>query len=106
MAKSVNEEWLDAMLRHQIGLLRLSGSISKRSIEILNSSDKKAKQEILLAVEEILDFDGIPGQSRTDRKLAALLVSLLAERGGASGIGAVNPFGNASLEAKRRITKP
>ena len=44
--KNVNEEWLDAIIRHQIGLLRVSGRIRKRIQEILDATETDIAQQI------------------------------------------------------------
>ncbi len=40
MPKTANEEFFDAMLRHQIGLTRLSGSIRNEILRILDATEK------------------------------------------------------------------
>lgn len=42
----INEQWLDAMIRHQIGLLRLSGSIRNRILKLLDETERDVKAEI------------------------------------------------------------
>lgn len=46
MAKSVNQELLDAMVRHQTYLLRYSSHIRNRITEILNSSEQDLAEKI------------------------------------------------------------
>jgi len=43
---NVNEEFFDAVIRHQIGLLRVSGSIQKEIIDILDATEKDISEQI------------------------------------------------------------
>lgn len=42
----VNEEWLDAMIRHQIGLLRLSGKIRNDILALLDATEADIARQI------------------------------------------------------------
>ncbi|AAT69538.1 minor head protein-like [Alphaproteobacteria phage PhiJL001] len=46
MPDNVNEEWLDAMIRHQIGLLRVSGRVRQRIFEILDATERDIADQI------------------------------------------------------------
>ncbi len=46
MAQTYNEALLDAMIRHQTGLLRFSGSVRNRIWELLDATEKDLKAEI------------------------------------------------------------
>lgn len=46
MPDNVNEEWFDAMIRHQIGLLRVSGRIRRRIQEVLDATERDITDQI------------------------------------------------------------
>lgn len=46
MPDNVNEAWFDAIVRHQIGLLRVSGRIRKEMLEILDATERDIQQQI------------------------------------------------------------
>lgn len=43
---TANEQWQDALLRHQIGLLRLNGTLRKQIIDLLNSVELELSDRI------------------------------------------------------------
>lgn len=53
MAKSINEEWFDALVRHQIHLLRVNGTVRNKIIKLLNKSDIDIQGKILSRLENI-----------------------------------------------------
>jgi len=52
MALSANEQFFDAMVRHQIALTRLSGSIRNDVFGLLNETEKDLVQQILRRVKD------------------------------------------------------
>lgn len=46
MPQQTNEEWLDALIRHQIGLMRLSGSVRNQIIELLDATEGDIREQI------------------------------------------------------------
>lgn len=59
---TVNEDFLDALIRHQIGLMRLSGSIRNRILKILDATEKDLRREI--ARRATLNRDGTLSAAR------------------------------------------
>ena len=59
---TVNEDFLDALIRHQIGLMRLSGSIRNRILKILDATEKDLRREI--AKRATLNRDGTLSAAR------------------------------------------
>ena len=53
--KDANEAFLDALIRHQIGLLRVGGSINKDIIAILNATEKQIAKEIRTRLSKVQD---------------------------------------------------
>lgn len=64
---SANDDLFDALVRHQIGLMRLSGSIRNRAIEILDATER----DIARQIRERLQRD-LPSDTISARRLAAL----------------------------------
>ena len=56
---TANEEFLDALLRHQIGLMRLSGSVRNQIIEILDRTERDLKDQIARRMRRGLPSDNI-----------------------------------------------
>lgn len=56
---TANEEFLDALIRHQIGLMRLSGSIRNEIIEILDRTERDLKDQIARRMRRGLPSDNI-----------------------------------------------
>lgn len=85
MPQTLNEEFRDALVRHQIGLLRLSGSVRNRVIALLDASE----DDIQLRIERVLSriATGQPVDLRqgttAQRRLAALERSIAETRGAA-----------------------
>ncbi len=50
-----NEAFFDALIRHQIGLLRVGGSINKDIIAILNKTEKQMAREIRRRLSKVKD---------------------------------------------------
>jgi hypothetical protein len=46
MTQTTNEAWLDALIRHQVGLMRLAPSISEKVGSLLNASEKDIVDQI------------------------------------------------------------
>lgn len=59
MPTTANEEFLDAMIRHQIGLMRLSGSVRNEIIAILDATEKDIRQQIAHRMRRSLPSDNI-----------------------------------------------
>jgi hypothetical protein len=76
---TANEQLLDALLRHQIGLLRLAGGIRNRVLALLDATEKDARQLIVEASRRSLGFDR-PAQVR---RLERLLREMAIVRGDA-----------------------
>lgn len=68
MPKSINEEFFDAIIRHQIYLMRLSGSIRKRVQKILDQTDEDISDKIR---SKLLKHKGL-GTPSSVRKLKQL----------------------------------
>lgn len=62
-----NEDFLDAMIRHQIGLMRLSGSVRNRIIEILDRTERDLKDQIERRLRRAL-----PNQNLSAKRLRTL----------------------------------
>lgn len=43
---NVNEAWFDAMIRHQIGLLRVSGAVRNRILTVLDATESDIREQI------------------------------------------------------------
>lgn len=66
----VNDLWLDAMIRHQIGLLRLSGSVRNDVLALLDATEKDIKEQIVNRL----------ARSRSVRSQEALIKAIAAIR--------------------------
>lgn len=64
---TANEDFLDALIRHQIGLMRLTGSVRNRIIEILDKTERDLKDQIERRLRRAL-----PNQNFTARRLRTL----------------------------------
>jgi SPP1 gp7 family putative phage head morphogenesis protein len=56
---TANEDFLDALIRHQIGLMRLSGSIRNEITEILDRTERDLKDQIARRMRRGLPSDNI-----------------------------------------------
>lgn len=74
---SANDDLFDALVRHQIGLMRLSGSLRNRMLELLDRTERDLVKEIRR--RDVLGRDGTLSASR----LRALRRTLAAIRGAA-----------------------
>lgn len=74
--KTVNEEFLDALLRHQIGLLRLSGGIRNKIFKLLNASEQDIADQIR---SRLANHTGLNTPAKVKR-LQSLLESIRATR--------------------------
>lgn len=74
--ETVNERFFDAMVRHQIGLLRLSGSIRKDVIELLNRTEADLRDKI---VSRLSNVTGLETPANV-RRMESLLKALRATR--------------------------
>ena len=73
---TVNEEFFDALIRHQIGLLRLTGSIRNDVLKLLNASEQDISDKIRA---RLANHNGL--NTPTDvRRLNTLLKSIRATR--------------------------
>lgn len=65
--KTVNEEWFDALIRHQVFLLRVSGSIRNDVVALLNATEK----DIAMRVRDALrgNTASSPGRIRRANRL-------------------------------------
>lgn len=70
MAKTFNEELFDAMLRHQIGLLRYAGSVRNQIWRLLDATEADLKRQILSAKN--LGIDSPARVARLDALLEKL----------------------------------
>lgn len=78
MARTSNEELLDAMIRHQIGLMRVTGGIRKRIFALLDATEADVRQ----SVRERLRL--YRGRTPTDvKRLQGLINEIKAIRGAA-----------------------
>lgn len=71
---TVNEEFFDSLVRHQIGLLRVSGSIRKRLLAILDATEGDIRERILSRLESMT-----PGASPKNLERAKVLNELLTK---------------------------
>lgn len=76
---TANEDYLDAMLRHQIGLMRLSGSVRNDVFELLDSTE----QDLAGQIKQRLKPGGITPANL--KRLQRLQVVISGIRGGAWG---------------------
>lgn len=65
----VNDEWLDAMIRHQIGLLRLSGRIRNDVLALLDATEADIREQI---VSRLARSRSVASQERLIRAIAAI----------------------------------
>jgi SPP1 gp7 family putative phage head morphogenesis protein len=63
MAENVNQLFFDAVVRHQIYLMRFSGSVQKRIVELLNKTEDDIKCRILTKLKNV-DPNTTTGQAR------------------------------------------
>ena len=66
---TANENIRDAMIRHQIGLIRASGTLSKQIIKQLRASEKEIRKQIERRLAEIKDRGSDVGPTTTTRLL-------------------------------------
>jgi len=76
MAKTANEEILDAVIRHQIYLLRYSGSVRNRIANILNRTEEELARRIR---DKLRNSEGLT-TAREWQRLQSLLAALDAIR--------------------------
>lgn len=76
MTKTINEELLDAAIRHQIFLLRYSGHVRNRVTEVLNRTEEELARRIR---DQLRNSQGLASPVEF-RRLQALLASLTAIR--------------------------
>lgn len=69
MTRDVNDEWLDAIIRHQIGLLRLSGSIRNDVFALLDATEKDIKD---LIITRLAKSQSVASQERLIKAIAAI----------------------------------
>ena len=67
--KNVNEEFFDAMVRHQIGLLRFSGSVRKQVLAVLDATEKDLADQIRRRMRNVSGFDSPASVRRLDALL-------------------------------------
>lgn len=76
MTETYNEAFFDALVRHQIGLLRMSGSIRNQVYELLDATEKDMAQ---LITRKLARSSGLETPADV-RRLQSLLKSLRATR--------------------------
>lgn len=69
MKKDINEIFYDALIRHQIYLLRFSSGVSKKIIDILNKTENQLSQKI---IERLKDKTGLTSPDEV-RKMETLV---------------------------------
>ncbi len=69
MADSINEQWFDALIRHQIGLLRLSNGIQKQIFEILDATEKDIRRQIRIRLSK---SQSVAAQERLIKSITAI----------------------------------
>jgi predicted GNAT family acetyltransferase len=74
---TANEQFLDAMIRHQIFLMRLSGKVRNDIFKLLEATEADMRAEILRRLKNIGDGGLTPGNVR---KMNALIKVLKAMR--------------------------
>ena len=65
----VNDEWLDALIRHQIGLLRLSGKVRNDVLALLDATDRDIKELIETRLAKSMS---VASQERLIQAIAAI----------------------------------
>ena len=80
MALTTNEEIFDAFIRHQISLLRLSGSITKDVLKILDSTEVQMRDRLLSSISVILSKGSFTANKKSEDQLLALAAALLTIR--------------------------
>jgi len=80
MALTANEKIFDAFIRHQISLLRLSGTISTDILSILDNTEIQMRDKILSSVSALLSRGSFTANKRTEDQLLALATALLTIR--------------------------
>jgi SPP1 gp7 family putative phage head morphogenesis protein len=75
---TVNEEFLDALIRHQVYLMRLSGSIRDKVLRLLDATEKDIEAAILRRLAKRQGFD-----SQAASRLRVLQGMITRIRGGA-----------------------
>jgi hypothetical protein len=90
ITQSANDKYLDAMIRHQIGLSRLSASMKQRIIELLDATEPKLREEIEKRMSQLVGRSF--GDTITERRLQALKELIESTRGKAfdSAIAGLN----------------
>lgn len=73
---SVNEEFFDALVRHQIGLMRLSGGIRNKVVELLNATEQDLADKIRSRLANATGLD----TPRAVQRMESLLKVLRATR--------------------------
>ncbi len=76
---TANDQFFDAMIRHQVGLLRLAGSIRNEVIPLLDATESDVRRQINEAARKGIGY-GSPAEVKRTNKL---LVTLAAIRGDA-----------------------
>ncbi len=76
---SVNEQFFDALIRHQIGLLRLTGSIREDVLRLLNATEEDMAGKIRA---RLLNHQGL-NTPRDVRRMQRLIKVIRASRGAA-----------------------
>lgn len=67
MPQTANEKVLDALVRHQIGLLRLSGSIRNRVIALLDATEADVRRKIERSLANAKPGDVVAGSAGYNR---------------------------------------
>ncbi|MCK5612914.1 minor capsid protein [Candidatus Pacearchaeota archaeon] len=70
--KTVNEEFFDAMVRHQIGLMRLSGSIRNQIFELLDATEADVAEKVRRQLANHKGFSSPASVTRMEKLLKDL----------------------------------
>jgi SPP1 gp7 family putative phage head morphogenesis protein len=72
MPDNINEEFFDALVRHQIGLLRVNGRIRKRIIELLDETEKDISRQIKIKLRGVSGLERPSSVNKLDALVAAI----------------------------------
>lgn len=75
--RTANDEFFDALVRHQIGLLRLSGSIQNDVVELLNASEQDIADKIRTRLRNHKGLDTPAAVARLERLLRSIRATRL-----------------------------
>lgn len=93
---TVNEDFFDALVRHQIGLLRVSGSIRLELLQILDATEADIKGKILSRLDGM-----IPGATDRNLERAAVLNAAITK----IRAGAWDEFGAKIMDSMLEVAQ-